>query len=352
MKKSICIVLALATLLSLTACGSSTPSEKSSASSASSTSAQAATSSEDAVVLKVAFENNPGEPIYIGAEKWSEVANQMSNGRIDVQVYGSSSLGVQADYLEQVHMGANIVAATDGGFLADYVPDVGIVSGPYLFENTDQVMTLVNSDWWAEQCQKLEDAGLYVLGSNYIYGVRQTLADKPITSPADFKGLKIRCPTGTTYTRTFEILGANPTPMALADVYTALQQGIVDGVENPLTTLWGQSFYEVAKYLSMTSHITMFTNFVTSTDFANTISDEDMEIIKESCRQGGEANNQAVEEQTATLVSQFEEQGVTVVQIDDLQPFVDTAKEFYSDSTWPEWTPNLYDTVRAAMGAN
>lgn len=113
----------------------------------------------------------------------------------------------------------------DGAFYADRgVKDFGIVFGPFLFDNWDQCWKLTKSDWYAQESKKLEDNGLKIIASNWVYGDRHLLTKKPVNSLADLKGMKIRVPNNEIQVKGFEVLGAVPTPMPLGDVYTALQQ--------------------------------------------------------------------------------------------------------------------------------
>ena len=159
---------------------------------------------------------------------------------MELKVFANSALGNKSKLIDQMVMGENVITIADGAFYADYgVPDLGILYGPFFFDNWDEVWKLIDSDWYKDQCSKLADKGLTVLGSNWIYGERELMTKDKAVVPADIKGKKIRLANSQIYVEGFNALGATAVPMALGDVYTALQNGTLDGVENPLSTLYG-----------------------------------------------------------------------------------------------------------------
>ena len=202
------------------------------------------------ITLQIGFENSMSEPIGQALAKWQELVAAQGDGSIVIELFPDSQLGNKTDLIDQMLLGEPVMTLADGAFFADYgVPDMGIVFGPFLFENWDQCWTLIESDWWNEQCAQLEALGLKMVAANWAYGARHTLTTKQVKTPADLAGLQIRVPTNQIQTKGFEYLGATPVGMSLGDVYTALQQGTIDGGENPLSTLYGRKHHEVAKFL-------------------------------------------------------------------------------------------------------
>ena len=256
MKKitALAIVGSMATM-SLTACGGSSAVETTAAAGTTAvaedaTTAAAAESNQDAIVLQVAFENSISEPIGQGVEKAQELLKEKSGGSMEIQIYPDSQLGDKSSLIDSMLLGENVCTVADGAFYADYgVPDFGIVFGPFLFDSWDQCWALVESDWYKEQCDKLEEKGLKLVASNWIYGERHTLTTVPVNTVDDLNGLKIRVPSNEIQSKGFDVLGATSTGMALGDVYQALQTKTIDGAENPLATLYGRKLHEVAKYL-------------------------------------------------------------------------------------------------------
>jgi TRAP-type C4-dicarboxylate transport system substrate-binding protein len=241
----------------------------------------------------------------------------------------------------------------DGTFYADRgVPDFGIVFGPYLFDTWEQCWNLVGSDWWAQQEKLLEQKGIKIITANWIYGERHTLTVKPVKSVKDLKGMKIRVPNNTVQVKGFEVLGAAPTPMALGEVYTALQQKTIDGLENPLPVLYNGKFHEVAKYLILDGHIKNTTTWICGTLFWNSLTPAQQELLKTTGDEAGVYNNQLQTESVEETIARFKAEGVTVYEPDQAirDEFRKAAEPFYTMPDFTSrWTPSLYDTVKAAM---
>ena len=305
-----------------------------------------------AEVLQIGFENSMSEPIGQALEKWQELL-AAKDVDLTIELFPDSQLGNKTDIIDQMLLGEPVMTLADGAFFADYgVPDMGIVFGPFLFDNWDQCWKLVESDWWAEQCAKLNDMGIKMVAANWVYGARHTLTTKPVNTVEDLAGLQIRVPTNQIQTKGFEVLGATPVGMSLGDVYTALQQGTIDGGENPLSTLYGRKHHEVAKYLIMDGHVLNFTNWVCSSMWFDGLTPEQQEALIETGKEAGVYNNELQAEADEYYKGLMIDEGVTVVEPTEevLQGFRDKAKAFYDEGATFGWSDGLYDTVCAAMG--
>jgi len=303
------------------------------------------------VVLQVGAEANPGEPQVEGMNKWAELVKERSNGTMELQVFPSSQLGYKAALIDQMLVGDPVISVCDAAYYADRgVPDLGIVMAPFLLKSWDDAWTIINSDWYAEQLKKLEDKGLKVITSNWIYGERNLLTTKPVKNPEDLVGMKIRVPNNVLQLKGFEALGAVPTPTDLSEVYTALQQKVVEGVENPLTVLYNGRFYEVAKYLALTSHVKNFTTFVMSKQVFDSLTPEQQKILIETGNEAGEYQNSLFsDEVNQELLEKFKAAGVEVTEIDQ-DAFAEAAKGFYSmPELTKKWSPGLYERVSTIL---
>ena len=310
------------------------------------------TAAASAEVLQIGFENSMSEPIGQGLQKWQELL-AAKNVDLTIELFPDSQLGNKTDIIDQMLLGEPVMTLADGAFFADYgVPDMGIVFGPFLFDNWDQCWKLTESDWWAEQCAKLNDMGIKMIAANWAYGARHTLTTKPVNTVDDLAGLQIRVPTNQIQTKGFEVLGATPVGMSLGDVYTALQQGTIDGGENPLSTLYGRKHHEVAKYLIMDGHVLNFTNWVCSSMWFDGLTPEQQEALIETGKEAGVYNNELQAQADEYYKGLMIDEGVTVVEPTEevLQGFRDKAKAFYDLGSTFGWSDGLYDTVCAAMG--
>ncbi len=308
----------------------------------------------DEVVLRVGYGNNPGEPFDLGCQKWKELIEERSGGKFKIELYPSSQLGSKDDVMDQMVAGEPVATLTDGAFFYDRgIKDMGIVFGPFLYDNWEQAFKLADSKWFKDQSDLVaKDAHLKIIGADWRYGARHTLTTKPVTKLADLKGMKIRVPTNNIQVKGFEVLGATPTPMALGDVYTSLQQGTIDGVENPIPVLYNGKFHEVAKYLLLDAHVYNVTNIVVGTDFYDSLTAEQQKLLVETCHDAGVYQNEIVEKSETELLEQFKKEGVTVTEpsAEFKQELIDASKKFYELPEFTkDWTPGLYDTVKAAM---
>ena len=346
----------------LTACGSSSSTtettkaaETTAAAAAETTAAAADNGSSDAeTVLQVAFENSISEPVGQGWEKAQEIIKEKFSGKMAIEIYPDSQLGDKSSLIDSMLLGENVCTLADGAFYADYgVPDFGIVFGPFLFDSWDQVWKLVDSDWYKEQCDKLEEKGLKIIASNWIYGERHTLTNVPVNTVDDLKGLKIRVPSNEIQSKGFDVLGATSTGMALGDVYQALQTKTIDGAENPLATLYGRKLHEVAKYLILDGHVKNFTTWVVSADWFNSLPEEQQTWLLETAEEAGEYNNEVQQAADAEYLQKMKDEGVTVVEPSEevLAGFKEKAQPFYEMGADFGWSDGLYDTVKKAMGA-
>lgn len=303
------------------------------------------------IVVQLGLENSLSEPIGQGVTKWAELLNARDTG-LTMQVFPDSQLGNKTDIIDQMLLGEPVITLADGAFFADYgVPDMGIVFGPFLFANWDECWKLIQSNWWAEQSKKLEEKGLHILAANWAYGARHTLTTKPVNTVDDLKGLQIRVPTNQIQTKGFEVLGATPVGMSLGDVYTALQQGTIDGGENPLATLYGRKHHEVAKYLILDGHVLNFTNWICSQMWFESLTEEQQKALVETGYEAGVFNNELQSKAEEHYMNLMKDEGVTVVIPSEevLAGFRAKAADFYKEGKAFGWSDGLFETVKAAM---
>ena len=364
-KKLLAMVLAGVMAVSFTACGSgddsssgggtSTPDADSEESSGEDQpDAGASSSSADAVTLQIGFENSISEPIGQALEKWQSLVEEKGDGSLKLELYPDSQLGSKNELIDGMTLGEPYITLADGAFYADYgVPDFGIVFGPFLFDDWDQCWTLIESDWYNDMCTQLEGKGLKIVTSNWKYGERHTLTTKPVEKVEDLSGLKIRVPGNQSQSVGFDVLGATSTGMDLGDVYTALQQGTIDGAENPLATLYGRKLHEVASNLILDAHVLNFTTWVMSADLFNSLTPDQQELLVTTGEEAGLINNDLVDESNEEYLQKMKDEGVTVVEPSEevMEGFREKAQAFYEQGSTFGWSDGLYDTVRAAMGA-
>lgn len=306
------------------------------------------------VTIQIGFENSISEPIGQALEKWQSLVDEKGDGSLKIELYPDSQLGSKNELIDGMTLGEPYMTLADGAFYADYgVPDFGIVFGPFLFDNWDQCWTLIESDWYADMSSQLEEKGLKIVTSNWKYGERHTLTKDPVNTVDDLSGMKIRVPGNQIQSIGFDVLGATSTGMDLGDVYQALQTGTIDGAENPLATLYGRKLQEVAKNLILDGHVLNFTTWVMSADLFNNLTQEQQELLVSTGEEAGFFNNDLVDASNDEYLHKMKDEGVTVVEPTEevLDGFREKAAAFYEKGDTFGWSEGLYDTVRAAMGA-
>ena len=305
-KRVAAAMLGGAMVMSLTACGGDNSSDGGNAASG---------NNGDVIELQIGFENSISEPIGQGIEKWAELLEEASGGTMTITPYPDSQLGSKHELIDSMLLGEPVCTLADGAFYADYgVPDFGIVFGPFLFDDWDQCWTLIESDWYADQCAQLEEKGLKIISSNWKYGARHTLTVDPVETVDDLAGMKIRVPNNQIQSYGFDVLGATSTGMDLGDVYSALQTKAIDGAENPLATLYGRKLHEVAKNLILDGHVLNFTTWVCSADWFNSLTEQQQQWLIETGEEAGFYNNDVLDEQEAEYLQLMKDEGVNVVE--------------------------------------
>jgi tripartite ATP-independent transporter DctP family solute receptor len=301
------------------------------------------------VVIQTGYENNPGEPVDLAIHEWKRLVEERSQGSLEMQIFPSSQMGTKNEIIDQMLAGMSAITLADGAFFADRgIADLGITMAPYLFSSWDEAWKLVESDWWAGQMKLLQENGLHVLAANFIYGDRHTLTKRPIRTVEDFRGLKLRVPNNLIQVKGTEVMGATPTPLPLGEVYTALQQGVVDGVENPLPVLYGGKFQEVAKYLTLDAHIKLITSWFCGEKFFASLTPELQAVLVDTGKEAGLYNNKLQEKAAEEVIAQFKAEGVEIITV-DIAKFQEKAKTFYDlPEIKSKWTPGLFETVSKA----
>lgn len=296
--------------------------------------------------INIAHGNQPDEPIGQLAEKWKELAEERSNGAIKINLYPSSQLGAEKDVVEQAIMNNNVIIMTGYDFLMDYVPDAGILTAPYLVDDIDDLLYLTTTDWYKDLRNRLQEQGIEIITAKTVYGERHLLTNEKVTTPEELKGLKIRVPNNQMSIKTFEAMGAAPTPTPLGELYTSLQQGLVDGAENPLPVLQGVKAHEISKHLTLTGHQKFITTWMAGTGFIETLPEEIVQILRETGDEAAEYARGILEEETEAVLNEFIEQGVQVYEI-DVEPFKQLVQPVYE--SFPQWTPGLYEEIQQLL---
>ena len=257
--------------------------------------------------------------------------NEKAEG-IHVTGFPNSVLGGSQDLVEGVQEGIVDIITEGPAQFAAWIPKAAQVEAPYLWKDVDHMLKALNGDYKDKLNELFDTIDVKILGTFY-YGTRQLTVNKEIHTLDDLKGMKIRVPQADLYVKMIESWNAAATPMALNELYLALQTGTVDGQENPLTTYEAQKFYETnAKYIILTNHIICPNMMFMNGDVWNSLSDHDKEVVSTAIANAIEWQGQQQLEAEAKLADELTEKGCTVITPDDTikaatVPFIQPAIE-------------------------
>lgn len=290
---------------------------------------------------------NPNEPVVKVMHAFADRVKERSAGRITLNIFTGDQLGPQKKVNEMIKGGARVLSVTDYGQLSQFVPDLGILAGPYLYGNPDEAKKLFASDVYKEMATRLEQQGMKLIVTDGLFGVRHLLGSKPVRTPADLAGMTLRVPPSPIMLETFTALGARPTALPWGEVYNALQTNVVDAAEANYGSLVGSKLYEVRKVLSTTAHQTMYVAMVTSTDFFKSLPPDLQTVLMEEGKKAGAELTQLTLASDAAYADEMRKAGVQFVTDVDGKAFAEKARIAYTKV--PGLTPGMYDRVRAAM---
>ena len=293
--------------------------------------------------IRFAHSLSTTEPAHLAAEYFAKNVAERTKGRVQIQVFPGEQLGPGKDINEMIRQGANVMNITDPGYLSDFVPDIGVLNGPYLVAGPKDYEKLLASDWYKGVEAKLAQAGIKLVMANGFFGQRHMIADKPIRKPEDAAGLTVRVPPNTMWVETFKAMGTRPTTVQWSEVYNALQQNVVAAAEAPLGSLWGSKLHETRKTISMTGHFTAFVMWPMNVNFFNRLPKDVQQVLLEEGRKAGDYMTRLTLEQQQSYVDRFKAAGVTFVTDVDLAAFRKATAPVYK--AFPKWSPGLHDTI-------
>lgn len=269
------------------------------------------------IVLNVNTALTTDDPMYAGLERMKANVEKRSAGKLQIRIFPGSQLGKDEDVLEQARAGANVAVLVDGGRLAPFVKEFGIMGAPYLVDNFDQMLRLQQSALFKGWVEKLRGAAnLQVLSFDWFQGHRHMLTNVPVKVPADLKGVRVRTPGAPVWLETVRAMGATPTGMPWSEVYSALQTKVIDGAEAQHPAVYGARLYEVVKIITKTEHIYLITGIVTSRVWFDKLPADQQAILSEESFAAGKWASEATIASLADYEKKLREKGATIVEID------------------------------------
>lgn len=297
MKKLLSVALILAGSLSLFACGKGN-----------------SVSSEGHIDIKLGHIQSETDVWNEASQKFKEEVEKNSNGEITVTIYPNSTLGGDRDLVEGMQSGT-VDMGLIAGVLGNFEPSIQLLEIPYLFDNEDQYKQIINGPVGDEIRKRVLDrAGVRILDF-WDRGSRQISSNKPITSLSDIAGLKIRIPEIQAMKVVWEAMGAAPTTMAWNEVYTALEQNVIEAEENPIPFMYSGKIQEVQKYIALSNHKYEYVTLSISDLTWNKLTDKQKKVVQEAADKATSFQNQRVVELTKQYLEDMKKAGMQVTEV-------------------------------------
>jgi len=289
----------------------------------------AAAAAQTTMKINISIAQNSHQGVAI--DTFAREVEKRTGGRYKIQTFYNGSLGGERESIEAVQLGTQELTFSSTGPVPNFVPDVKILDIPFLFRDKAHARAVLDGPIGQEMLAKFDSKGFKALawGEN---GVRNmTNSKRPINTPEDLKGLKIRTMENPVHVAAYKGLGIVTTPMAFPEVFTALQQGTVDGQENPLSVIMAAKLYQVQKYLSLTGHVYSPGIFLMNKAMFDKLSAADKQAFLDAAKEGVKVNRARVDEDDAKGVAFLRSQGMDVVENLDKAKFVAALAPVYAE---------------------
>lgn len=271
------------------------------------------------VTLKLAHTQNPGTAIDKATLQLAKRVAEMTNGAVDMKIFGAMSLGNERQMIEQVQMGSVDLGIFSNDYLSNIVPEIGVVTLPYIVRSIEHVHKMWEAQVGKELMDLLLKKGLRSLGT-YDYSFRNTITrTQPIKGVNDFKNVKIRVMETPTVIKTWKLLGANPIPMPWNEVYGALQSRVIDAMEAPPESMWSTKIQEVGKYLTLTQHQYTGSHIIMGEPSFQRLKPAHKDALLKAGLENGKFQQEIAFQQNKEFLQKLKEFGVEIYEIDIAQ---------------------------------
>ncbi|MEL7649358.1 MAG: TRAP transporter substrate-binding protein [Sedimentibacter sp.] len=347
-KKLSVLLLVGAMVTSLAACSGSSGTATAPAASGGSSAPAAATT--EAKTITFAHSTAEGTSTNDAALKFKEYVEANSNGQLIVNVYPNAQLGGDRELIENTQNGTVTAMLSAPAPQVSFVPAATVFDLPFVFDDIKHGRSVLNDpEFMAAISTQYKAAGFHYLGASG-QGIRTLTSNKKVTSLEDLKGLTIRTMENKFHLKTWQLLGANPTPLAFNELYTALQQGTVDAQENPIELVYSQKFFEQQKYIMNTNHILQVNCWIMNQAFYDGLTDELKAVVDEAGKIAVETANSVSDKKEPTYIETIKSNGCEFVEIsdDEMAKLREKVKPVYEDIKAAS-DPATYDAYMAAI---
>lgn len=291
---------------------------------------------------------NPGNPRFVAAERFAELVATCTNGETTVNVAPSATLGDDVELLTSATAGIVHITANSQGAVSQIVPEIGAIGLPFLFDSPEQALAVLDGEVGDLLDARAQEAGLKIL-SFWDNGIRHVShLNKVLPTPADFAGMQIRTPPDEVTIQIFEALGASPAPLAFSELPTALQSGVFDGQENPLTNIYSSKIHEITPFITLTGHKYESSPLVAGLAWWSGLDEATQGCVQQAADEAGQYQRELSATAASDLRPTMEAEGVTFAEIEDRQAFIDATAPVYEG--FEAQYPDLVAALREAAG--
>jgi tripartite ATP-independent transporter DctP family solute receptor len=272
-------------------------------------------------VMRISISSPQNSHQGVAIDTFAKEVEKLTDGRYVIKTFYASSLGAEREAMESVQMGTQELTWTSSGPVPNFVPEVKILDVPFLFRDYPHARAVLDGPIGDDLLKKFDAKGFKALawGEN---GFRHMTNNKhPIKVPADMNGLKMRTVENPVHIQAYKAFGINPTPMAFSEVFTALQQGTVDGQENPISVITASKFDQVQKHLTLTGHVYSPGVYLMSKASFDKLSDADKKAFIQAAKVGVQANRDRIDSDEKNAVADLRGKGMEVVETIDKAQF-------------------------------
>lgn len=298
-------------------------------------------------VIRIAYNNIENYPHYKGLERAAKEIEEKSDGRFTVKIYSNGTLGDQRAALELTQNNAVQMCVANATMVESYNHDFSVLSMPYLFEDSAHQREAYTNGMLDTLFDSTKEYDFTIVGA-FGSGSRNIFCEKAARTPEDLNGLKIRVMQSDNMIKMLQLMGGTGVPMSASEQYSAMQQGVVDGAESNEIDYVGKKYYEVAPVFSRTEHCFSTDFVVASTQFMDSLTDEDREMIKEAMAEGVETEFDSWDEMVHSSIVEAEEMGIEFVDDVDKEAFAANFKDFQEQiANESDVTREVYDEIKA-----
>lgn len=342
LKRFLFMIALSSVLLLVTACGSSddVSDNKSEEDEKSSSSSQ---------VIRVSHQDASDTSTSRAFDKFKEIVEEKTNGEVEVEIYPNGQLGTLRESTEQVQGGTIEVTEADMTTLSSFVDSTGVLALPFLLPTeNDELWELLHGEVWNTLQGHMHENKMHMLGYFGLGYKAFTNSEKPIHSPEDIKGLKVRIIPSKVMELQYETWGASPIPVDYGELYTSLQTGVVEAQENPLESIEATSLYEVQKYMTLMNHTNLIMGVVVNKDWFDSLEPELQEIVTEAGEEATAMQREITEEESAELMEFLAEHlEINELTDEEVEEFRDVTVPIYDELVETDQEKELLEVIQS-----